>query len=179
MDPILADSGSEPPPPVSGDEYDDDILSTEEADNTVGLPAPPPPPTSIRRPVRNRAPESEQRRTQNRNAAARHRQRQHQRMEELIRRESILKQQVSELEIEIEVLRHGRAGLKLPECDPYTATILAMLEDVSNLRTSLIRYSTESQLLVNDLRRLANSLTSKRQQQQPDRPAANQQADEQ
>ncbi|KAJ2466950.1 hypothetical protein GGI03_001833 [Coemansia sp. RSA 2337] len=178
MDPSLADSGSEPPPPVSGDEYDDDILSTEEADNTVGLSAPPPP-TSIRRPVRNRAPESEQRRTQNRNAAARHRQRQNQRMEELIRRESILKQQVSELEIEIEVLRRGRAGLKLPERDPYTATILAMLEDVSNLRTSLIRYSTESQLLVEDLRRLANSLTSKRQQQQPDRPAANQQADEQ
>ncbi|KAJ2871592.1 hypothetical protein GGH93_004705 [Coemansia aciculifera] len=159
MDRVLA--GDSEPPSASCDEYDDNVLSAEEVDNIVELPTPPP--ATIQRRVRHRAPESEQRRTQNRNAAARHRQRQQQRMEELMRRESILKQRVSELEIEVEVLRRGRAGLKLPERDPFTATILEMLGDVGNLRASLLRYTTESQLLVED---------------QQDQPAPNQQEDE-
>ncbi|KAJ2818194.1 hypothetical protein GGI24_005170, partial [Coemansia furcata] len=117
-------------PPTAGyDDYDDNIVSTEEVANAEELPAPPTADTMQRR-ARLGAPESEQRRTQNRNAAARHRQRQHQRMDELMRRESILKQRVSELEVEVEVLRRGRAGLRLPERDPFTATILEMLEDV-------------------------------------------------
>ncbi|KAJ2746121.1 hypothetical protein GGI20_001606 [Coemansia sp. BCRC 34301] len=93
---------------------------------------------------------SENRRAQNRNAAARHRQRQQQRLGEWTRREAILKQRVSELEVEVEVLRRGRAGLRLPERDPFTATILEMLGDVNSLRASLVQYASESQLLVDD-----------------------------
>ncbi|KAJ2731110.1 hypothetical protein IW152_004773 [Coemansia sp. BCRC 34962] len=64
------------------------------------------------------------------------------------------------------MLRRERAGLKLPKRDPFTASILDMLEDVGSLRTSLLRYTVESQLLVEDLRRLANSLSIRRQQRQ-------------
>ncbi|KAJ2814477.1 hypothetical protein FBU31_007274, partial [Coemansia sp. 'formosensis'] len=144
-----AKAGDFEPPTTSSDDYDDNIVSAEEIADAMELPAPPAAATMQRR-ARLGASESEQRRTQNRNAAARHRQRQQQRMDELMRRESILKQRVSELEVEVEVLRRGRAGLRLPERDPFTATILEMLEDVSSLRTSLLRYSTESQLLVED-----------------------------
>ncbi|KAJ2004140.1 hypothetical protein GGI06_005574 [Coemansia sp. S85] len=144
-----APNGSSELPPATYDENDDIVLSME---NNIDAEEPQAPPAASRlRRARQKAPESEQRRTQNRNAAARHRQRQQQRMSELVRKESMLKQRVSELEIEVEMLRRGRAGLKLPERDPFTASILDMLEDVSNLRASLLRYTVESQLLVEDV----------------------------
>ncbi|KAJ2486925.1 hypothetical protein EV174_000825 [Coemansia sp. RSA 2320] len=109
---------------------------------------------------RRRPLESEQRRTQNRNAAARHRLRQQQRLDGLIRREAVLKQRVSELEIEVLVLRRGRAGLPLPERDSVSASIIGMLKDVDSLRTCLSRYTTESQLLIGDQQELEQQLPS-------------------
>ncbi|KAJ2881663.1 hypothetical protein IWW38_005766, partial [Coemansia aciculifera] len=109
-----------------------------------------PPAEGARRRIGHGVSATENRRVQNRNAATRHRQRQKQRLSELTRREAILKQRVSELEVEIGMLRRGRAGLRLPERDPFTATILSMLNDVGNLRASLLRYASESQLLVDD-----------------------------
>ncbi|KAJ2408680.1 hypothetical protein J3F80_001906 [Coemansia sp. RSA 2526] len=72
----------------------------------------------------------EERRRQNRDAAARHRQRQQTRLDNLTLKEAILKQQVGELELEVESLKHSRAGLSPPQRDPFTASVLQMLEDL-------------------------------------------------
>ncbi|KAJ2779933.1 hypothetical protein GGI15_003722 [Coemansia interrupta] len=103
----------------------------------------------------------EQRRRQNRDAAARHRQRQQQRLEVLTHREAVLSQQVAELELEITALRHTRAGLPPPERDPFTASMLAMIENVSDLRSSLMSYTVESQSLIIELKQLAEMLVGK------------------
>ncbi|KAJ1721875.1 hypothetical protein LPJ53_003655 [Coemansia erecta] len=102
----------------------------------------------------------EQRRRQNRDAAARHRQRQQQRLEELTHREAVLSQQVAELELEVTALRHTRAGLPAPERDPFTASMLAMIENVNDLRSSLMSYTVESQSLIIELKQLADMLVS-------------------
>ncbi|KAJ2135736.1 hypothetical protein GGH17_002249, partial [Coemansia sp. RSA 788] len=92
----------------------------------------------------------EERRRQNRDAAARHRQRQQTRLDNLTLKEAILKQQVGELELEVESLKHSRAGLSPPQRDPFTASVLQMLEDVSSLRTSLIKCCNDSQELIDE-----------------------------
>ncbi|KAI7818117.1 hypothetical protein BX661DRAFT_174606 [Kickxella alabastrina] len=77
------------------------------------------------------------RRRQNRDAAARHRQRQNNKLDHLAHKEAVLSQQVSEMQLEIELLRNSQAGLTLPTRDPFTACIKAMLDQLQNLASSL------------------------------------------
>ncbi|KAJ2658589.1 hypothetical protein IW148_004634 [Coemansia sp. RSA 1199] len=102
-----------------------------------------------RQPQRREA-DIEERRRQNRDAAARHRQRQQHRLEDLTLKEAILKQQVGELELEVESLKRSRAGLSPPQRDPFTASVLNMLEDVNSLRISLLKCCDDSQKLIDE-----------------------------
>ncbi|KAJ2722920.1 hypothetical protein GGI07_002996 [Coemansia sp. Benny D115] len=101
---------------------------------------------------RRKLAELEIRRKQNRDAAARHRQRQQRRLEELTHKEAVLSQQVSELELEILTLRRHREGLEAPERDSFTTSILAMIDNVNEMRNSLMQYTVESQELVLEVR---------------------------
>ncbi|KAJ1939993.1 hypothetical protein GGF37_004167 [Kickxella alabastrina] len=88
------------------------------------------------------------RRRQNRDAAARHRQRQNNKLDHLAHKEAVLSQQVSEMQLEIELLRNSQAGLTLPTRDPFTACIQAMLDQVSELHNDVKHYTEKSQELI-------------------------------
>lgn len=93
---------------------------------------------------------AEHRKEQNRMAAARHRQREQDRLSVLTTREAMLKQRVSELELEIDILRKHREGLPAPERDPLTSAIIKMTKDVSDLHSNLARCLSETQTLVEE-----------------------------
>ncbi|KAJ2847130.1 hypothetical protein J3B02_004241, partial [Coemansia erecta] len=92
--------------------------------------------------------ELETRRRQNRDAAARHRQRQQLRLAELGKREAVLSQQVAELEQELDCLRKSHRGLTVPDKDPFTASLLEIIEEVNELRASLMLYTVQSENLI-------------------------------
>ncbi|KAI8319774.1 hypothetical protein GQ54DRAFT_264751, partial [Martensiomyces pterosporus] len=100
----------------------------------------------------------EQRRQQNRDAAARHRQRQQSRLDELVRKEAVLKQRVAELEREVQALQRGRVGLPLPERDTFTDTIVEMVDSVDALRAGLKQCTEECESLVSELVQIADTV---------------------
>ncbi|KAJ2657557.1 hypothetical protein IWW48_004469 [Coemansia sp. RSA 1200] len=100
----------------------------------------------------------EERRRQNRDAAARHRIRQQQRLEELAYKEVLLKQRLVELQFEVDALRKQREGLRPVIQDPFTTTILDMINSADTLRSGLLQTSKESSEIVLELKRLAEMI---------------------
>ncbi|KAJ2844704.1 hypothetical protein IWW36_005076, partial [Coemansia brasiliensis] len=90
----------------------------------------------------------EERRRQNRDAAARHRQRQQARLNMLAMKEAVLRQQVSELELELEIVRRSHQGLSVPQRDTHTQTLLDLLDSVKDLQVNLLQSSNDSQELL-------------------------------
>ncbi|KAJ2403101.1 hypothetical protein GGI23_000240 [Coemansia sp. RSA 2559] len=96
----------------------------------------------------------EERRRQNRDAAARHRMRQQKRLDELAYKEVILKQRLGELQLEVEVLKKQREGLQAPRLDPFTETILEMIDSAKELHDNLSRTSQESEQTIHEVSRI-------------------------
>ncbi|KAJ1954241.1 hypothetical protein EC988_002540, partial [Linderina pennispora] len=95
----------------------------------------------------------ELKRQRNRDAAARHRLRQQRRLDGLAKKEEILRQQVEEIQLEINTMRSGRLGLPAPSRDRFTDTVLELSSSVGELKKALTMHAQDCLSLTDEVRR--------------------------